>query len=198
MPDTLFDPSVHLSLEPLDGYKFDHNALAAKISELKEHPTDKMKAFLESHSEYKHFSCAALAEYSGLSEPTLKKLKSGQIADPRGSTFWILYNKFGIKPRDVLKCIPASVCNLECANQAKLELKGTQMRIKDLEAELADIKAAHAKQLADEQERTRRSDTTAGELWADLKRTRRVLLYMCIALVAVTVAATATLCICLL
>lgn len=198
MSETLFDPSIHLSTEPLDGYKFDYVALATRIGELKEHPNDKMQAFLESHSEYKYFSCAALAEYSGLSEPTLKKLKSGQIADPRGSTFWILFNKFGIRPREVLKCIPASACSLECANQAKLELKGARMRIKDLEKELAGIKEVHAKQLIAEQERTRRSEAKIDELWADLKRTRKIVLWLFVALVAVIVAAAATLCICLL
>ena len=122
MPETLFDPTIHQSAEPLIGYRFDHEALVALLNELKKAPSEDMKAFLMAHPEYKSFNCTALAEYAGLSEPTLKKLKAGQIADPRGSTFWILFNKFGIRPREVLKCIPPGICNIECANQAKLKL----------------------------------------------------------------------------
>jgi len=122
MPETLFDPTIHQSAEPLIGYRFDHEALVARLNELKKAPSEDMKAFLMAHPEYKSFNCTALAEYAGLSEPTLKKLKAGQIADPRGSTFWILFNKFGIRPREVLKCIPPGICNIECANQAKLKL----------------------------------------------------------------------------
>jgi len=133
MPEKLFDPTIHQSMEPLEGYKFDHAALMAKIEALKKEPTDSMKAWLSQHPEYKSFNCAALSAYSGLSEPTLKKLKTGQIADPRGSTFWILFNKFGVRPRDVLKCIPANICSVDCVNQTMLQLKAANERLEECE-----------------------------------------------------------------
>lgn len=137
MPENLFDPSIHLSVEPLEGYKFDYKALVTRLDALKKNPTEPMKAFLNAHPEYKSFNCTALAAYSGLSEPTLKKLKSGQIADPRGSTFWILFNKFGIRPREVLKCIPANICSSECANQARIQLQEAVQRIAEHERDRA-------------------------------------------------------------
>lgn len=137
MSETLFDPTIHQSAEPLLGYRFEHEVLVARLNELKKAPTKDMKSFLDAHPEYKAFNCSALAEYSGLSEPTLKKLKSGQIADPRGSTFWILFNKFGIRPREVLKCIPPDVCNVECANQAKLKLAEIMQNMEKLETQHA-------------------------------------------------------------
>lgn len=137
MSETLFDPTIHQSPEPLIGYHFEHEVLVARLDELKKAPTKDMKSFLDAHPEYKSFNCSALAEYSGLSEPTLKKLKSGQISDPRGSTFWILFNKFGIRPREVLKCIPPDVCNVECANQAKLKLAEIMQNMEKLETQHA-------------------------------------------------------------
>lgn len=139
MPERLFDPAIHQSIEPLEGYRFDHTALVERIETLKKAPTESMKEFMKAHPEFKSWNCAALAAYSGLSEPTLKKLKTGQIADPRGSTFWILFNKFGIRPRDVLKCIPPNLCNTDCANQAVMQLKDARQRIEDLnQAHAAD------------------------------------------------------------
>ena len=132
MPEKLFDPSIHQSVEPLIGYRFEHEALLSKIEALKKSPTDNMKAWLSEHPEYKNFNCSALAEYAGLSEATLKKLKTGQIADQRGSTFWILFNKFGIRPRDVLKCIPQNICSIDCVNEAVRQLKEAQNRIEEL------------------------------------------------------------------
>jgi len=133
MPETLFDPTIHQSMEPLQGYVFDNKALVARLDYLKEHPLPEMTAWMQQHPEFKSWNCAALAAYSGLSEPTLKKLKGGQIADPRGSTYWILYNKFKILPRMVLKCIPEGICNVDCANQARLKLKETTRQIEELE-----------------------------------------------------------------
>lgn len=133
MPESPFDPTIHQSMEPLAGYRFDYSALVNKLDALKKAPTEDMKAFLAAHPEYKGYNCSMLAAYSGLSEPTLKKLKTGQIADPRGSTYWILFNRFGIRPREVLKCIPEGICNLDCANQAKLKLRETARQIEELE-----------------------------------------------------------------
>lgn len=138
MSETLFDPSIHQSAAPLAGYYFDASALVERLRELKESPTPEMIAFLKAHPEYKEFNCAALAEYCGLSEPALKKLKRGQTADPRGSTFWILFNKFGIRPREVLKCIPPNMCNVECANKAKLKLDEVIQQNAKLESQHAE------------------------------------------------------------
>lgn len=137
MPEKLFDPTIHQSMEPLEGYRFDHASLVSKLDALKKEPTEDMKAWLAQHPEYKSFNCTALAAYSGLSEPTLKKLKAGQIADPRGSTFWILFNKFGIRPRDVLKCIPENICSVDCVNQTMTKLKAAQGRIEEYERQHA-------------------------------------------------------------
>lgn len=137
MTENLFDPTIHQSAEPLAGYRFEHEALVERLNELKKAPSEKMKAFLAAHPEYKNFNGSVLAEYSGLSEPTLKKLKSGQIADPRGSTFWILFNKFGIRPREVLKCIPPNICDVECANQARHKLEEVAQQNAKLEAQHA-------------------------------------------------------------
>lgn len=141
MPEKLFDPSIHQSMEPLEGYKFDHTALVTALDVLKKEPTDDMKSWLAAHPEYKSFNCAALAAYSGLSEPTLKKLKQGQIADPRGSTFWILFKKFGVRPRTLLKCIPANVCSIDCVNQAMIQLKAANERLEEYEQTLAANKS---------------------------------------------------------
>ena len=138
MPDRLFDPRIHQSMEPLEGYRFDHTALVTALDALKKEPSDEMKEWLSMHPEYKSFNCAALAAYSGLSEPTLKKLKTGQIADPRGSTFWILFKKFGVRPRTVLKCIPANVCSIDCVNQAMMQLKAANERLEEYEQTLAE------------------------------------------------------------
>lgn len=173
MPESSFDPAVFQSLEPLEGYRFDSVALVNRIEMLKKAPTDDMKAWLAQHPEYKSFNCTSLAAYSGLSEPTLKKLKQGQIADPRGSTFWILFNKFGIRPRDVLKCIPENVCNVDCVNQSRMQLKAATQRIVELEAARAEDKAAYERQLTEKQERYSRTDGVIDDLRKDLKQLRR-------------------------
>lgn len=173
MPESSFDPAVFQSLEPLEEYRFDSVALVNRIEMLKKAPTDDMKAWLAQHPEYKSFNCTSLAAYSGLSEPTLKKLKQGQIADPRGSTFWILFNKFGIRPRDVLKCIPENVCNVDCVNQSRMQLKAATQRIVELEAARAEDKAAYERQLAEKQERYSRTDGVIDDLRKDIKQLRR-------------------------
>jgi len=167
MSETLFDPTIHQSAEPLAGYRFEHEALVARLNELKKSPTDDMKAFLQAHPEYKSFNCAALAEYAGLSEPTLKKLKSGQIADPRGSTFWILFNRFGIRPRELLKCIPQGKCNVECANQAKLRLDELSQQSATDQQELARLRRMVL------EERTAATTAQAALLESEAKIARR-------------------------
>ena len=184
MPEKLFDPTIHQSMEPLEGYKFDHTALVAALEALKKEPTEKMKAWLSTHPEYKGWNCAALAEYAGLSEATLKKLKTGQIADPRGSTFWILFNKFGVRPRDVLKCIPENVCSIECVNQTRMQLESAVQKIGELEKARAEDKESFEKQMAEKQERYQRTDGVIDDLRRDLKVLRRYNTWLISALVA--------------
>lgn len=101
MPERIFDPAIHQDIEHLQGFKFRHGALYDRIQEIKKAPS---AAVLEYKSEVgaKQVDSALLAEYVGVSESTLKKLKSGGIADPRGSTYWLLWRGFGIDPRDLL------------------------------------------------------------------------------------------------
>lgn len=185
MPESSFDAAANLPFEPIDGYRFDHTALVSKIEFLKKAPTDDMKAWMAKHPEYKSWNSAALAAYSGLSEPTLKKLKTGQIADPRGSTFLILFKKFGVRPRDVLKGIPENVCSVECVNQSRMQLKAATQKIEELEAARLGDKAAYEKQLSDRQGRESRTDGIIDDLRRDLKHLRRYNTWLISALVFV-------------
>ena len=79
-----------------------------------------MRKFLAEHPDLRNeTSSAMLAEYSGLAESTLKKLKAGTIADPRGSTYWLLWKAFGIDPR-ALMGIPIEQPKQEAADPAEL------------------------------------------------------------------------------
>lgn len=153
----------------LVGYKFDHLALVAILDNLKKNPTEKMQAWMASQSEYKAWNCASLAAYSRFAEGTLKKLKSGEITDPRGSTFARLFIYFGIRPRDVLKCIPHNICSSECVNQTMMQLKAAEKRIAELES-------------------ARTEDKASFELRRDLKTLRRYNVWLLLALVALVVA----------
>lgn len=148
-----------------------------QLEELKNQPTEEMIAWMETHPEYKSWNCSALAAYSGLSEPTLKKLKSGVISDPRGSTFWILSDKFGIRPRDVLAYAPSSIC-------ADAELQEAKDRIAELEAASKVDKMS----LAERNERFKRTDEVVDDLRRDLKTLRRYNVWLLLALVALVVA----------
>lgn len=184
MPESL----QNLHEDVLAGYKFDHLALVAILDNLKKNPTDKMKAWMASQSEYKGWNCASLAAYSGFAEGTLKKLKSGEIADPRGSTFARFFIYFGIRPRDVLKCIPRNICSSECVNQTMMQLKAAEKRIAELESARAEDKAAFEMQMNDKQERQKRTDTDVDDLRRDLKTLRRYNVWLLLALVALVVA----------
>ncbi|MBP3411378.1 MAG: hypothetical protein J6M10_10335 [Clostridia bacterium] len=173
MVESTFKQAVFPSAEPLEGYRFDHIAFVSKIELLKKAPTEDMQAWLAQHPEFKGWNSASLAAYSGLSEPTLKKLKQGQIADPRGSTFLILFKKFGVRPRDVLNGIPENVCSVECVNQSRMQLKAATQKIEELEAARLGDKAAYEKQLSDRQGRESRTDGIIDDLRRDLKQLRR-------------------------
>ena len=184
MPETLQNSHEDV----LAGYRFDHLALVAILDNLKKNPTDKMKAWMASQSEYKAWNCASLAAYSRFAEGTLKKLKSGEITDPRGSTFARFFIYFGIRPRDVLKCIPHNICSSECVNQTMMQLKAAEKRIEELEAARAADRAEFSKSISEKQERFRRSDTVVDDLRRDLKTLRRYNVCLLLGLVALVVA----------
>lgn len=91
MNDKIFDPSIHQDSDHLIGFRFRHLRLMERIDE-----------YRKSNEAYRSAPCSALAERVGLAESTLKKLKAGQISDPRGSTYWLLWKAFGIDPRELL------------------------------------------------------------------------------------------------
>lgn len=135
MPENQLKSSLTAIEAALADYKLDHLALVSILDGLKKNPTDNMKTWMAGQTEYKTWNCAALAAYCGLSEATLKKLKSGEIADPRGSTFARFYLFFGILPKDIVPCLPRKICSIECVNKAKLQLDAAEKRIAELENE---------------------------------------------------------------
>lgn len=102
MPGTLIPQVQEQAPPPIPGFRLDNKKLVARLDALKKEPTEAMLAFKAAHPEFKEFNCAFLAAFCGLSESTLKKLKLGQIADPRASTFWLLWHAFGIFPGEIL------------------------------------------------------------------------------------------------
>lgn len=170
MPDVLNETSQILNSEVLEGYGFDSVAFVSIIEKLKKEPTEQMRAWMAAHPEYKSWTCAALAAYSGLSEASLKSLKRGQIDDPRASTVLMLYKKFGIWPKQIIKGIPV---RMECSDGAD------QLR--------AQLKAAEDR-LADKGQRLERADGVVDKLQFSLGRIRRYNLLLSIALVALIVA----------
>lgn len=91
MIEKVFDPTIHQDSDHLIGFKFRNTRLMERIEE-----------FRAANSAYRGAPCSVLAERVGLAESTLKKLKAGQISDPRGSTYWLLWKAFGIDPRELL------------------------------------------------------------------------------------------------
>ncbi len=119
MPENIFDPNIHQDMEHLNGYKFRNKALAERVEELKKAPSEPIKQFLKEHPEYKEVNSFLLAEYSGLAESTLRKLKAGGIADPRGSTYWLLWKAFGVDPRTLMG-IPTQQASQQGGDAAEL------------------------------------------------------------------------------
>ena len=188
MPENLLDTTNMAPEEILNEYRLDHVALSAIFENLKKNPTDKMKAWMDGQTEYKTWNRAALAAYCGLSEGTLKKLKSGEIIDPRGSTFARFFIYFGIRPRDILQCLPRNICSSECVNQTMMQLKAAKERISELEAARREDKTSFESQLTKREERHKRTDTVVDDLRKDLKTLRRYNVWLLIALVALVVA----------
>lgn len=180
MSESLYDPTIHLRQEPLQGYAFDHVAFCERLETLRANPTPKMAAWLKEHPMYPEFNLEAYAEYTGLSEPTLKKLKAGKTADPRGSTFWIFYDKLDILPKDVLKCIRGRACSGECAAQARMQLAAAQDKIRLLEAQIDEYA-----------ENQRRNDLHLGEVRSDFKLVRKTMYLERAALVIMCIVAAA-------
>lgn len=141
MSETLIESSFDLMDISIDGYILDGAALAARFKSLKDKPTPMMLAWLKAHPEFPEFNIWAHVAYSGLSEATIKKIKSGTVTDLKGCTFWVLYVKYDIKPREFLRCLPAIQCNLECANQARHKLDAAIITIEKLETQLASSRA---------------------------------------------------------
>lgn len=102
MPEILIPQVQEQAPPPIPGFRLNNKKLVARLDTLKKEPTEAMLAFKAAHPEYKEINCAFLAAFCGLSESTLKKLKLGQIADPRASTFWLLWLAFDIFPGEVL------------------------------------------------------------------------------------------------
>lgn len=170
MPDVLNETSQILNSEVLEGYGFDSVAFVSIIEKLKKEPTEQMRAWMAAHPEYKTWNCAALAAFCGLSEPTLKKLKSGQIADPRASTVLMLYKKFGIWPKQIIKGIPVRMECSDGADQLKAQLKAVEDRLED------------------KRQRLERADGVVDRLQVSLGRIRRYNMLLSIALVALVAA----------
>lgn len=135
MPDTLTQQPIEQQAPPIPGFRLNSKKLVARMEALKKEPTEGMRTFMQAHPEYKEYNCAFLAAYCGLSESTLKKLKQGQIADPRASTFWMLWHAYRIYPRDILDMPPEhahdAAGSVQSADVAHA-IKGKDERIKEL------------------------------------------------------------------
>ena len=140
MPESIFDPSIHQDLEHLQGFRFRHEALAERLESVKKAPPEAVRKYKEQVGA-KQVDCALLSEYVGISESTLKKLKAGGIADPRGSSYWLLCKGLGIDPRDLMG-IPktdARVCNIEaCDSKFAAVIAEKDRRITELDEQYRD------------------------------------------------------------
>lgn len=126
MPDKIFDPTIHQDLAHLEGYKFRNAVLVEAINR-----------FRQTNPQYKDASCTEIAQYIGLGESTLKKLKTGQNPDPRSSTLWLIWKAFGVEPCELLGVTTGTRCKPEqCNNASKALADEKDKRIAELEAGL--------------------------------------------------------------
>lgn len=124
MPDKIFDPTIHQDLAHLEGYKFRNSVLAAAINQFK-----------QDNTQYKDASCAEIAQYIGLGESTLKKLKTGQNQDPRSSTLWLIWKAFGVEPCELLGIPGSTKCKPDqCSSTSRALLEEKDKRIAELES----------------------------------------------------------------
>ena len=123
MPEKIFDPTIHQDLDHLEGFKFRNNVLV-----------DGIDSYKKANEKYRDASCTVIAQEIGLAESTLKKLKQGQISDPRGSTYWLIWKATGIDVRKLMG-IPTNDSHASesynAATQALLDEK--DKRIAELE-----------------------------------------------------------------
>lgn len=145
MPDILAQQPIEQQAPPIPGFRLNSRKLVARMEALKKEPTEGMRTFMQAHPEYKEYNCAFLAAYCGLSESTLKKLKQGQIADPRASTFWMLWHAYRIYPRDILDMPPEHVQESAGSIQSA-DIKGKDERISELK-QAPDASEAHRQSL---------------------------------------------------
>ena len=131
MPDKVFDPTIHQDLAHLEGYKFRSSVLATAINQ-----------FRQNNPKYKDASCAEIAQYIGLGESTLKKLKTGQNQDPRSSTLWLIWKAFDIEPCELLGIPGSTKCKPDqCNNTSRALLEEKDKRITELET--GNLKREH-------------------------------------------------------
>lgn len=75
----------------ISGFKLNVTALCEGIQALR-----------ESDPQYNDMSVEDIAEHIGISASTLKKLKRGEIADPRCSSVWLICSRLGLDARTLL------------------------------------------------------------------------------------------------
>lgn len=129
MSEKIFDPTIHQDSEHLEGFKFRHTLLVDGIAE-----------YRKSQPESAEITCDALAAQIGLAASTLKKLKAGQIVDPRGSTYWLLWKAFRIDPRRLMG-IPIDGAALDAAglHEIRIRLDEKRQRIEELTREVEQL-----------------------------------------------------------
>lgn len=124
MESKLYDPSIHQGNVEFEDYCFDHIFLRQCIDRFRQ---DHPEATVES-----------LADHAGLALSTFKKLKDGKIADPRGSTYYLLDKAFGADPRRLMgirSCaqIPVVPINNNVVESMQIRLDEKRQRIEELE-----------------------------------------------------------------
>lgn len=131
MSEKIFDPTIHQDSEHLEGFKFRHTLLVDSITE-----------YRKSQPESAEITCDTLAAQIGLAGSTLKKLKAGQIVDPRGSTYWLLWKAFKIDPRRLMG-IPVDGDTLDAAgmHEIRIRLDEKRERIVELTREVETLQA---------------------------------------------------------
>lgn len=128
MSDKIYDPSIHQDSEHLIGFRFRHTNLMQRIED-----------YRKTQPEGADLTCGAIASRVGLAESTLKKLKAGQISDPRGSTYWLLWKAFNIDPRELLG-IPIGAADVN-ESEMRVRLDEKRERIVELTREVETLQA---------------------------------------------------------
>lgn len=129
--------------DPASDFHVRSTALVEAIERIKKEPPAALLEFKESHPEHKNtkgINCALIADFIGMSESTLSKLKSGAIANPVCSTAYLLWLKTGLNLYDFFGIPHGKECNeKECTADMRLSqvhLNAKDAHIKDLERQL--------------------------------------------------------------